>query len=175
MNNSRRGFQVGPDNPLEGLAGRVSLLNALGAALLADPAMRDPDGRARPGALFDALTHGGRHILPAPAILEAVLRHFGPIWPSRLTLHDVPLGDTWHHPLLDDGSETGALVPFHKLSQWLSYSLIEPLQAAGITVTEIDGLTGLAEYRNGGLFLDGGVIVPRDEALLATAHARIPP
>ncbi len=83
----------------------------------------------------------------------------------------MPLGDTWRHPLLADGSETGALVPFHKLSQWLSYSLIEPLQAAGVTVTEIDGLTGLAEYRNGGLFLDGGVIVPKDRAILAEAHA----
>ena len=29
-----------------------------------------------------------------------------------------------------------------------------------------DGLTGLAEYRNGGLFLDCGIIVPRDETLL---------
>lgn len=57
-------------------------------------------------------------------------------------------------------------MPFHKLSQWLVYSLIEPLQAAGFTITEIDGLTGLAEYRNGGLFVDCGVIVPRDDNLL---------
>lgn len=165
------GFQVGPENPLEGLEGRVSLLKALGAALQADPAMRDADGRARPGALFDVLTGSGRTSLAAPEILAAVLRHFGPIWPSRLTLHGVPLGDTWRHPLLDDGSETGALVPFHKLSQWLSYSLIEPIQSAGIAVSEIDGLTGLAEYRNGGLFLDGGVIVPKDEAILSADHA----
>ena len=47
-------------------------------------------------------------------------------------------------------------MPFHKLSQWLAYSLIEPLQAAGIAVTDIDGLTGLPEYRNGGLFVDLG-------------------
>ena len=33
-------------------------------------------------------------------------------------------------------------------------------------VTDLDGLTGLAEYRNGGLFLDCGVIEPRDPALL---------
>jgi hypothetical protein len=52
----------------------------------------------------------------------------------------------------------------------LSYSLIEPLQAAGISVTEIDGLTGLAEYRNGGLFLDGGVIVPKEPGILTAAH-----
>ncbi|MCA3628193.1 MAG: URC4/urg3 family protein [Methylobacterium sp.] len=165
------GFQVGPENPLAGLEGRAKLLNALGRAVLTDPAMQDPAGRARPGALFDVLTRGGRTTLPAAGILAAVLRHFGPIWPSRLSLGGVPLGDTWRHPLLEDGSETGALVPFHKLSQWLSYSLIEPLQAAGITVTEIDGLTGLAEYRNGGLFFDGGVIVPKDEAILRAAHA----
>jgi hypothetical protein len=58
------------------------------------------------------------------------------------------------------------LVPFHKLSQWLAYSLVEPLVAAGVEVTDIDGLTGLAEYRNGGLFLDCGVIQPCDPTLL---------
>ncbi|MBV8934364.1 MAG: DUF1688 family protein, partial [Alphaproteobacteria bacterium] len=60
------------------------------------------------------------------------------------------------------------LVPFHKLTQWLTYSLLEPLTAAGLAVTNIDGLTGLAEYRNGGLFIDCGVIEPRDPRLLQT-------
>src|SRR5207245_3781452 len=58
------------------------------------------------------------------------------------------------------------IVPFYKLSQWLAYSLVEPLEAAGLRVSELDGLTGLAEYRNGGLFLDCGVIEPRDPSLL---------
>jgi hypothetical protein len=53
-------------------------------------------------------------------------------------------------------------VPFHKLSQWLTYSLLEPFEWAGVRVTGLDALTGLPEYRNGGLLLDGGVIVPRD-------------
>jgi len=51
-------------------------------------------------------------------------------------------------------------VPFHKLSQWLAYSLIEPLEMAGLTVENLDELTGLPEYRNGGLFVDLGVIRP---------------
>jgi hypothetical protein len=54
--------------------------------------------------------------------------------------------------------ETNELVPLHKLSQWLAYSLIEPLQDFGLSVTAIDDLTGLAEYRNGGLFIDTGVL-----------------
>lgn len=164
------GFQVSANNPLEGLEGRASLLKSLGSTILADSALRDPAGGARPGALFDVLTTG-RSTLPAPDILAALLKHFGPIWPSRLALGGVPLGDTWRHPLLADGSATGDLVPFHKLSQWLAYSLIEPLQAAGLAVSEIDGLTGLAEYRNGGLFLDGGVIIAKDPAILAREHA----
>jgi hypothetical protein len=53
-------------------------------------------------------------------------------------------------------------VPFHKLSQWLSYSLLEPFEWAGIPVRGLDALTGLPEYRNGGLLLDAGVIQPRD-------------
>jgi hypothetical protein len=61
-------------------------------------------------------------------------------------------------------------MPLHKLSQWLAYSLIEPLQRAGITVTDIDGLTGLAEYRNGGLFVDTGVLTFRDPAAAAGEH-----
>jgi hypothetical protein len=65
---------------------------------------------------------------------------------------------------------TSGIVPLHKLSQWLAYSLIEPLQWAGFTVTDIDGLTGLAEYRNGGLFVDTGVLALRDPAEAMREH-----
>ena len=66
-------------------------------------------------------------------------------------------------------------MPLHKLSQWLAYSLIEPLQEAGIEVTDIDGLTGLAEYRNGGLFIDTGVLTLRDAARSASASTTSTP
>jgi hypothetical protein len=52
----------------------------------------------------------------------------------------------------------------------MSYSLIEPLEAAGVTVSDVDGLTGLAEYRNGGLFVDSGVLTLRDDSQLARSH-----
>jgi hypothetical protein len=91
------------------------------------------------------------------------LQQLGPIWPSRLTLGGVALGDCWRHPALTTNDATSGLVPLHKLSQWLAYSLIEPLQRAGIVIADIDGLTGLAEYRNGGLFIDTSVLAFRDE------------
>lgn len=153
------GFQSMVANRLVGVEGRADLLAALGRAAAARPDVFARVDRARPGGLYDYLTaqaEDGR--LPAPRILAAVLEHLGPIWPSRLSLGGVPLGDTWRHPAIKRADATNGLVPIHKLSQWLSYSLIEPLQWSGITVTDIDELTGLAEYRNGGLFVDAGVL-----------------
>ncbi|MGL4494912.1 MAG: DUF1688 family protein, partial [Beijerinckiaceae bacterium] len=169
----RRGFQVTPDNPLEGVSGRVALLNAMGRSIMLKPGIFAREDTPRPGGLLDEISSQARAacgVLPASAILQSVLLNCGDIWPSRLSLGGVPLGDTWQHPLIRVGDATEGLVPFHKLSQWLSYSLIEPLLRAGVTVVDIDGLTGLAEYRNGGLFIDEGVIVPRDRSLLHIPH-----
>jgi hypothetical protein len=58
----------------------------------------------------------------------------------------------------------GSLVPFHKLSQWMTYSLIEPMEEAGLEIVGLSELTGLAEYRNGGLMLDSGLISLADPA-----------
>ncbi|HYE47571.1 MAG TPA: DUF1688 family protein [Caulobacter sp.] len=158
-----KGFQVSEANPLLGLDGRADLLRRLGDQATARPDLFGLKDRPRPGGLFDALAAravDGR--LPAPVILDVLLEALGPIWRNRLTLGGVDLGDTWRHPAMRRNDPTDNLVPIHKLSQWLAYSLIEPLQDAGIEVFDIDGLTGLAEYRNGGLFMDGGVLVLRD-------------
>lgn len=166
-----RGFQVDEDNPLTGLEGRASLIARLGKTVLDNPAVFAAADHARPGGLFDYLASlAGAAPLPAPDILKAVLHHLGPIWPGRISLDGVSLGDTWRHPAIHRDDETNGLIPFHKLSQWLTYSLIEPLQDGGVTVSDLDGLTGLAEYRNGGLFLDGGVITLRDPSAASQGH-----
>jgi hypothetical protein len=165
------GFQVSDGNPLIGVEGRADLLRRLGALLASKPEIFGRHDAPRPGGLFDhlsTLTNDGK--LEAPTILSELLHHFGPIWPSRLSLGGVALGDCWRHPSLITADATSELVPLHKLSQWLTYSLIEPLQWAGITITEIDGLTGLAEYRNGGLFIDTGVLEFRDPSAAAREH-----
>ncbi|WP_128923774.1 URC4/urg3 family protein [Bradyrhizobium guangxiense] len=165
-------FQVSEANPLLGLEGRTDLLRRLGKQVSERAEVFGLRDRPRPGGLFDhiaAQANGGA--IAAPTILSAVLNQLGPIWPSRLALAGVPLGDCWRHPALKADDGTGGLVPLHKLSQWLSYSLIEPLQRAGFDVTDIDGLTGLAEYRNGGLFVDHGVLRLRDAADAERAHA----
>jgi hypothetical protein len=166
-----KGLQVSDTNPIVGLDGRAEVLRALGTYIEANPAVFARNDRPRPGGLFDrliALSDDG--VISAPVILSEVLHHLGPVWPSRVTLGGIPLGDCWRHPAIITTDATNQLVPLHKLSQWLTYSLIEPLQHAGLIVTGIDGLTGLAEYRNGGLFVDTGVLVLREQTLAAAEH-----
>ncbi|HEX5327706.1 MAG TPA: DUF1688 family protein [Acetobacteraceae bacterium] len=183
-------FQVTPDNPLAGLAGRVGLLRNLAAVL-----RRRPDefgAAARVGGLFDHWrARASNGALPARVLLGTLLEALAPIWPGRLTLGGQNIGDVWYHPTLISplplagevaahsvaGEGAHGLVPFHKLSQWLSYSLVEVLEHAGVAVGDLDALTGLAEYRNGGLLLDLGVLRLRDPSLasapLAVDHAAV--
>jgi hypothetical protein len=157
-------FQADERNPLTGLDGRARLLQRLSAAVETRPDLFALNDAPRPGGVYDALKSlAAAGSLPAPAILELLLEALGPIWENRPVLNGIPLGDCW---------EVGGFgyVPLHKLSQWLAYSLIEPLERAGVRVTAIDGLTGLAEYRNGGLFVDMGVLVPRSADALAQSY-----
>nr|WP_279306654.1 URC4/urg3 family protein [Microvirga solisilvae] len=166
------GFQVSEQNPLVGLEGRAALLNRLGRVVATNPDIFGQVDDPRPGGLVDVIVATAEgEAVKATSILEALLTYLGPIWPGRITLGGIDLGDTWRHPLVEAADATKGLIPFHKLSQWLSYSLIEPLEWAGYTVTDVNGLTGLPEYRNGGLFLDTGVIALKDPEDAKKAHA----
>ncbi len=162
-------FQVSADNPLIGLAQRAGLLRKLGEAIQNHPALYRRDGAVRPGNLIPSLAARSR--LPARDILIAILTSLMEIWPSPVRIEGRPLGDVGRHGALVGADANSGIVPFHKLSQWLSYSLIEPLQRSGTTVSDLDGLTGLAEYRNGGLFVDTGVLTLKDPSALTAAHA----
>ncbi|WP_431238030.1 URC4/urg3 family protein [Mycolicibacterium aichiense] len=152
-------FQVDDTNPLVGLDGRVAILHRLGAVTAADPQVFGPDGR--PGGLIGAV---GGSSARASELLSTVLGSLAPIWPGGSRIGDEPLGDCWRHSALAGAGLTAGWMPFHKLSQWLTYSLLEPFGWAGVTVTDLDELTGLPEYRNGGLLLDTGALRLRDDA-----------
>jgi hypothetical protein len=165
------GFQASAKNPIVGLDGRAELLTRLGSAMRAAPHLFGEE-RPRLGGLYDHLcrkTQDGE--LPARRVLATLLEGLGPIWPGRIEIFGVNLGDVWRHPAAGGGPPTGGLVPFHKLSQWLAYSLVEPLEQAGVRVVGLDELTGLAEYRNGGLLVDDGALAPRHDEVTSRAHA----
>jgi len=166
-------FQASPDNPLLGLEGRAALLRKLGS-VLDGPGFA---GLGRVGGLCDALIARARAgQLPASELLGTVLEALSPVWPPRTQYQGVELGDVWSHRAAgaDDSegvaAQTRGLVPFHKLSQWLSYSLFQPLAIAGVQVVDAEALTGLAEYRNGGLFFDTGVILQKHDGVTRDVH-----
>ncbi len=162
-------FQVTEQNPLVGVEGRVLLLNNLAKALENKTIFKD----GRPGNILDYLIekYGSGKTIPASGILRAVLDGLGPIWPGRLEANGVNLGDIWQHSALGPQGAFESLVPFHKLSQWMTYSLIEPILEAGVNVEGVEGMTGLAEYRNGGLLIDSGLVTMRDPNNLEKAWA----
>lgn len=138
-------FQVSDRNPLNGAAERARLLTQLGRAI------------GQPAALFDIMVrHADRGRLPATLMLQLLMQAVRGVWPARPGAGGLPPGDIWRHPAVDGP------VPLHHLTQWIAYSLVEPLRWGGIEVVELEALTGLPDGRNGGLFVDMGVLAMRD-------------
>lgn len=184
-------FQVSDKNPLLGVEGRVKLLQKLGQSLVSKPEFFGTEN-GRPGNLVNYLlamsnlslpsVTGGvggwglqqaapvKQQLAASTVLSAVLAGLSNIWSGRLAIAGVNLGDVWLHPALVGSHASDQYVPFHKLSQWLTYSLLEPLQELGLEITGLDEMTGLPEYRNGGLCLDLGLLEIKDTAILQELH-----
>lgn len=160
-----KGFKVGESNKLVGLEGRAALMRNLGVAIAKRPDIFGAQPRI--GNLADLLSGEARDgKLPAARILAVLLEGLADAWPARVVVDGVNVGDVGEHPAAAEG-----MVPFHKLSQWLTYSLLEPFESLGLEIVELDALTGLPEYRNGGLFLDTGVISLRDPTASGQAYA----
>lgn len=164
-----QGFQVSPTNPLEGISGRIALLNRLGSLIHHNEQHFSKECRL--GNFYTYLSSLAIHNkLTATQIFKAVLNTFNDIWPTRLLFHGTSLGDVWQHQAIKTNEPGSEYIPFHKLSQWLTYSLIEPLEQAGITVIDLEELTGLPEYRNGGLLIDSELLRIKNKKDLEKAH-----
>jgi hypothetical protein len=162
-------FEAHDANPLVGLEGRARLLRGLGLALKTQTewfGAQENHGPARPGGLYDVLSgSGASRSIAAADILRALLAALGGIWLTESRIGDTSLGDTWRHPHAGGMGAASGWVPFHMLSQWLAYSLLEPFELAGIKVSGRDALTALPDMNNGGLLIDTGVITFKDREL----------
>jgi hypothetical protein len=157
-----KGFQVNEmTNPLLGAKTRFEMIQRLGDALLAHPEFFGQEV-ARPGNIVDyILRNTVNNKVSIRVLWTAIVEGLETIW--RKNLAGVKRGDVWvYSPLKQIGQAGSDMIPFHKLSQWLAYSLLEPIERLGIQFTDMDLMTGLAEYRNGGLFIDMDVISPRE-------------
>jgi len=153
-------FQVAPANPLVGLdeTRRAPPCRRLGKALrgahgfVRAAKTRAPWQFGRPVFLANVSEPAAilrRRLLAT--LLESLLHDLAR---APLMVHGYAIGATARPPSCRrrTPNDPEGIVPFHKLSQWLAYSLIEPLEAAGIAV---DGLgephRASPIYRNGGL------------------------
>ncbi|KAK3351276.1 hypothetical protein B0H65DRAFT_421764 [Neurospora tetraspora] len=186
-----QGLQSGPGNEMAGIEGRAQLLIRLGQALEEKTEFFGADGR--PGNMLDhILDHPSTQatnglIVPLPVLWNVLMSGLAPVWPpSRTAINGVSLGDAWPcssmpQPVQSPSSPTfspfpntsgqsngvapwESILPFHKLTQWLTYSLMQPMQSImKIQFAGQELLTGLPEYRNGGLFIDLGVLTLKQE------------
>ena len=160
-------LQVSPTNAVStGLQGRLDLLHRL--ADVTDTHTRffpaQAGGPSRPGDMLTYLlqqqqqgSEDGRRQVPVTALWRIVVEGLAEVWPaSRTRYRGQPVGDVWPCAALraiervSEPTDPAGWVTFHKLSQWLTYSLMEPLALARIYLTGVEAMTGLAEYRYGG-------------------------
>lgn len=122
----------------------------------------------------EAMKGDGKPKIHVSSLWHVLIHSLSSIWPSRHELGGVKLGDAWPCPALSSlssfssspsvdqnrkegkqGPDPEIIVPFHKLTQWLTWSLIALLQRSaedgglGWNVEGTEDMTGLPEYRNG--------------------------
>jgi len=173
-------MQVSSDNPMVGLEGRASLLVNLSHALKSNPTFFGVEGR--PGNMIDfleseSIADGSSRCVPLAALWHVLVSGLAPIWPKdRTTIGGVALGDVWPCEAMQASGQTEGdeLVPFHKLTGWTTYSLVEPIEKIlGWKFDGLEDMTGLPEYRNGGLLMDLGVITLKPLAIPASYYPSV--
>lgn len=183
-----KGMQVSEGNPLAGLEGRAGLLMRLSNALN-NQELFGVD--ARPGNMLGKqlvdhqrtmvleltmvdylLSHPATQassvpIVPLPILWSVLMDGLSSIWPATRTQVDgMSIGDAWPcsaMPPAPPAKPWENIVPFHKLTQWLCYSLMQPMsRLLHIHFAGSELMTGLPEYRNGGLLVDTGLLTLKD-------------
>ncbi|OMJ20530.1 Uracil catabolism protein 4 [Smittium culicis] len=165
-----KGFQVSESNPLIGTENRARLIRNLGRVISNEEVFFPRSGgksSSRPGNMFDYLVSKSIYgKIGVKQLWKVIIEGFYEVWPKTETkIEQVSLGDAWKCDILMQGTfsdrfeEYNNIIPFHKLSMWLTWSLVEAIERVGcLAVCDLHLLTGLPEYRNGGLLVDMGVI-----------------
>lgn len=166
-----RTFQLSSDNQIVRPDARHAILNSLGRIIETRRELFKGSPGRLGGILESVLAAGDGKGVDASAILAVLLDAFADLWGSGVKIAGRQMGDVWKHSKVGGAGDTRGIVPIHRVAQWMVYSLVEPLADFGITVRKVEELTGLADYSNGGLFLDGGVLTPKDPSALGAIHS----
>ncbi|MEJ8476214.1 DUF1688 family protein [Roseibium algae] len=158
------GLQLDADDDLEDITKLSHLLKRLGEAIGLRPDLFERNDEIRPGCLMACLAENALDgQLDASAVLDAVLEGLTPLWQGGAVLDDVILGDAWQHSSLFADLPAAGVMPFHLPALEVVYSLIEPFALAGIGISGLEELPGLADIDHAALFIACGAIKPRLE------------
>jgi Protein of unknown function (DUF1688) len=107
-------------------------------------------------------------VVSLPTLWSVLMDGLSSIWPAtRTQINGVSLGDAWpcaSMPSSPPAQPWEEIVPFHKLTQWLCYSLMVPMsKLLNIHFLGDEMMTGLPEYRNGGLLVDKGLLTLKEK------------
>ncbi|SHL36219.1 DUF1688 family protein [Roseibium suaedae] len=153
------GLQLDPDAHSDLIRDITHHLKRLGEAIGLRPDLFERDESTRPGHLLEQLWADAEDgMVSAAQCLELVLDGLSPLWQGGESLNEVLLGDCWQHSrLLQEGDAPG-LVPFHLPALEITYSFLEPLAWAGVLVSGLEDLPGLADLTHVFFFLETGVL-----------------
>lgn len=105
-------------------------------------------------------------IVQLPTLWSILIDSLDSVWPVHHSVNNVSVGDSWPSSELavTPGRPAANMIPFHVFTQWLCYSLMTPMEKIlGVEFIGVERLTGLAEYRNGGLLIDTGLLSLKPE------------
>ena len=159
-------FQISHDNQmLGGIGAKHQRLAALADYLECQTEFLDRTA-TRPGNILNVFSPSN---IPLEPLFSFLAKSLTTIWPGNLN-NGSPLGDAWPHRALDSDPVLQGIAPIHRITQWLHYAIAPALTDYGFTPISTIELTGLPGYRNTGLLVDVGVIIPRNPALFSSPH-----
>ncbi|MBD8892340.1 DUF1688 family protein [Roseibium litorale] len=170
------GLQLEPDENSDLIRDITHQLKRLGEAAGLRPDLFEKDGSIRPGHVLDRLWADAEDgMVPAADCLELLLDGLSPLWQGGASLGEVLLGDCWQHSWLVLDEEAPGLVPFHLPAVQIAYSFIEPLAWAGVLVSGLEELPGLADLNHVFFFLETGAlrVLPSQDAGAGSPQAAV--
>jgi hypothetical protein len=160
-------LQITTDNQIAGgVESRLDRLSLFGAYLKGHSEFGDGTC-VRPGNILNVFEPSRTQpIEPLFSFLAESLTH---IWPGNI--HEgTAIGDAWRHSALADDPSLRGIVPIHRITQWLHYAIEPVIRDFCQGTLRTESLTGLPGYRNSGLLIDRGILLPRDPDLARRTH-----
>lgn len=147
------------NNALLGAKGRYDSLTQLGSCLELHPSIFVTSHKPELKNIYHFFQSIVEHkSLNLEEVFKTIVFIFHDFFTSDTKINEINLCDSRIHSNLISLPLVGKKIPFFKLIQWMVYSIDDFFNSQGIPTINEEFLSGLAEYRNGGFFMDTNII-----------------